>query len=1639
MKNKIIKIALAIFILVGLVLPQIPFIQRSQVLAAEEETALPKEPSIPGRIEGSGTYFEIKNSEYLNLVLKSSEEVKVVLESIPKMISLDIEAFSTGTNSTTLTLEGLEPNKTYYKYQDSYKNLAVFVSDETGSYSWVQNLSQPRHIWIQEEKGTVFLPDQCEIYGIWDASSSICTLTQDLTESIEITQDNVTVNGNNHSVIGSGAGYGIYISQRKDITLENLNIKGFTYGVYLNHYPFQESNAVLTSNLITDNRYGLFVFHSSQNIFTNNVITSNSVNGIWITGGLSDYPWSPNNTLIGNNISNNGSGIYVTGSANNTITENTISNNRFEGIFLGSVRGSNNTLSRNTLSGNYWNFRISGGSDSAFENNIDTSNTVDGKPIYYLRGVNNQVYDNTTNAGLFYCIFCENVTVKNLTLVKNFDSIFFWRARDSKIENNAISENAIGISLYFSDNNILTNNIIYQNEFGIRLVGSNSNIFNKNDFSDNRTGIIFLQNSKNNEIYHNNFINNRKGGGIEIYLTGNLFDNGYPSGGNYWSNYTGVDVKKGPNQDQFGSDGIGDTPYTFYGGQDKYPLMKESGWEVPPIPIYNVAMILAEPANISHESAQITAQPCKLLPKKTYSDGHNKEYYQDLTYCVVDYYKENSFGKVNLNFEIYDDNGEWFKTSKNEEDYLNKEKEFVKDAIGLVINDGINLSNQEIVIVLHSGTSLQREKQKLSTQTWTPDDQPLVYPPYKIIVAEDDLVGGWTHEIGHILGALITPENTIIPDLSRHDIPMGDVEKWDLMARGSWNENGNNPPYMSSFTKEFLGWLNYDIYPKSAYGEYWINSLATSNYGDSVFRYNLSNDTNDESPKYYILEARNRNLKTWDSSLPGLPVVGDKNLVLYYVDTKGLPEYGYVPSGIEGYQEGMMWNQYRTITIPGNDSINDGILNPLINETYRDLDNLVKFSAITDRTVNDKYEIQTRIEEITYDSFSDNFWGVILRPKSTFKKWIERVFNPSFANDSELYKYEENSAKTQLAVSLPMPMAPNLTSITAVIQDIQPSNLKTWEGEPYLKLKIKILAIHPIIGSGFFKFVDGRSDIKNEVLDVFAKESEIINKSFKKGGKILTTIEVAGDPDLGGVIRNYTGTVHSVKFLYTLYFSIIFFGFFSIFLTSQFSKTLKEEKIEITKRIFKILKLLLLIILIIISIIILISISIYAVYKIDSFITILGIVVLLGFSCWVFKKYIYSYKPTKYAKLVKSILFILWGVLIIIFLLCLGLVIYFSFISTSYSGYPFLKTGDNLPENSNTVTIITDKDWGYYMRLDLFKGIRGLSSNLLILFVPLSLLLLVLERKLLSRWKPERKEKIVKIIFRIVWIFTLIIFLIFIIFSLATRYWESKKPTIKNFENFKTIANPFQIELTTFPDLDLHLYCDDGKHVGMNYETGEYEIQIPEIIASGDNQNSPEWIFIPKDITGCRFVVSSYDNQKFLEENPEVVQEMEDVTDSYDIYARYIDPNTSIYTSTIISENIEPGTELEHPISGTHDITIEPGILIARVDFDPNTFNLESKGQWVTVYFELPVGHGYDVSMIDSGSIMLNGQIGAEVKPTEIGDYDNDGIPDLMVKFNQLTVQNILQIGEKIKITIAGNLTDGRLFEGIDFIRAISL
>jgi len=127
-------------------------------------------------------------------------------------------------------------------------------------------------------------------------------------------------------------------------------------------------------------------------------------------------------------------------------------------------------------------------------------------------------------------------------------------------------------------------------------------------------------------------------------------------------------------------------------------------------------------------------------------------------------------------------------------------------------------------------------------------------------------------------------------------------------------------------------------------------------------------------------------------------------------------------------------------------------------------------------------------------------------------------------------------------------------------------------------------------------------------------------------------------------------------------------------------------------------------------------------------------------------------------------------------------------------------------------------------------------------------------------------------------------------------------------------------------------------------------------------------------------------------------------------------------------------------------VALQPPVVSAHIRIQPRVLNLRSRGRWITCYIELP--EGYDVADINVSSIMLDDVIPAEPRPIAIGDYDCDGIPDLMVKFDRAQVKSyirskiytIQRLGKgfmTLTLTISGKLIDGAPFEGSDTIKII--
>ncbi|MFQ6107231.1 MAG: NosD domain-containing protein [Thermoplasmata archaeon] len=405
---------------------------------------------------------------------------------------------------------------------------------------------------------------------------------------IRITSDLVSISG--FTLTNGGPDFhngNVHLLNVQNCNITDNNMaSSFGSGIVLE----DSDNNIIEGNIVDEHGWsGIELLSSHGNAIANNTLTSNYMHGLILSSSNFNY-------IIDNAFSASELGIYVEFSLGNTFHGNEMVDTGL--IFWASW-----------ATVEYYNTHT-----------ISTSNTVNGKPVHYWKDADGGRIP--SGAGQVILANCTNVTVENQnvshstvgiqlgfssnnTIANNTAShggvgIFLEHSRDNLIVNNTANHNIrpgtgtwFGLYMRFSDNNTLTRNTASDNMYGIVIHDSSGNTVSNNTVSKNSqgitlwysTGTVVFENALSsngvgvysdfgvNRIFHNSFTDNteqaRQNGGAGIW------DDGYPSGGNYWSDYNGTDNYSGPNQDQPGPDGIGDTPYPIdAGGQDNYPLME---------------------------------------------------------------------------------------------------------------------------------------------------------------------------------------------------------------------------------------------------------------------------------------------------------------------------------------------------------------------------------------------------------------------------------------------------------------------------------------------------------------------------------------------------------------------------------------------------------------------------------------------------------------------------------------------------------------------------------------------------------------------------------------------------------------------------------------------------------------------------------------------------------------------------------------------------------------------------------------------------------------------------------------------------------------------------------------------------------
>ncbi|MCL5877188.1 MAG: right-handed parallel beta-helix repeat-containing protein [Candidatus Bathyarchaeota archaeon] len=187
-----------------------------------------------------------------------------------------------------------------------------------------------------------------------------------------------------------------------------------------------------------------------------------------------------------------------------------------------------------------------------------------------------------------------NVTIKNLNVNGGIFGISFINTTNSTITNNtvtgtgngyySIQQQSAGIYLERGNMNVVKGNTISNNYNGIICVETTNNLIVENRIAGctnpwgSSVGLAFWD-APNNRVYHNNFLYNEVNayGGVTVGVVGtaplanNSWSNGFPDGGNYWSDYK----TKYPNAAELNGSGIGDVAYQIdANNQDGYPLLE---------------------------------------------------------------------------------------------------------------------------------------------------------------------------------------------------------------------------------------------------------------------------------------------------------------------------------------------------------------------------------------------------------------------------------------------------------------------------------------------------------------------------------------------------------------------------------------------------------------------------------------------------------------------------------------------------------------------------------------------------------------------------------------------------------------------------------------------------------------------------------------------------------------------------------------------------------------------------------------------------------------------------------------------------------------------------------------------------------
>jgi len=745
-------------------------------------------------------------------------------------------------------------------------------------------------------------------YGISLSSSKNIIISNNIAN----TYQNISLGDSNNNIISnnllSNAGTNIYLYHSKNnLVSNNLVENGYSNGIFL----YDSDNNLILNNLVENNERGIYFQLSDNNLISNNIVKNNTYG---ISLGYLSYYYCSNNIVENNLVENNERGICLFYSGNNLISNNIVKNNSY-GIFIVSFDDitdipSNNLISNNLVRNGYCGIFL-----SCSDNNLISNNLVENNE----KGIYIELSDNN--------LISNNIVKNNTYGISIGYSGFYYRSYYSSnniISNNLVENNNYGILTYSIDDfwYVSSNNLIYHNNF----VNNENQAYDEgSDYWDDGypSGGNYWSDYIGTDNYRgeNQDLPGSDGiGDTPYYISGDSNRDRYPLMSSigpvvdttpptsiinpiepYWQievpftvsatasddmsgvasvelwyrysldNWTDDVAWKKRNWQLYGVDTNGADGWSWsfdapYGYCEFYSIATDLACNREEIPIeadarcrfakylVDIAVIYAEPRDREH--------------------FFDRAHYERIAENVRKYYDEVSYGVLALNFEIYDNNENWFKLPGSDDDYWERflwwrldsyNDQFFIDAVltaDMQINYGDFIAENYVILIVDGGDGGKAPRAGARAVPWEPwinVETAEGTVTNMAVVWQGSDVSTWAHEIAHVLGRIFS--GRILPDLYKTPFLYegGEIDGWGLMGGPV-----NWPVHLCSWSKERLGWLKYQDF--SSFSGYVI-SLPNLSYNDNVLRRwtdGLFDDT------YFVFEVRSSSdrYSKWDIDVP---------------------------------------------------------------------------------------------------------------------------------------------------------------------------------------------------------------------------------------------------------------------------------------------------------------------------------------------------------------------------------------------------------------------------------------------------------------------------------------------------------------------------------------------------------------------------------------------------------------------------------------------------------------------------------------------------------------------------------------------------------------------------------------------------